>query len=344
MADRFCADNYGHAQRMAMLADDPAGLPRHWRAFGELGWLAAPVPEKAGGLGSSAADLSPLLQTLGAALALEPYATAICQTAPLLVDILPEEASREALAPMIEGQAVSVVADGATEGRITARRVTGGWVLSGAMPVVPGAAAADIVWIAARTEQGPIIVRASADRAAVARFRMIDGQAAASIAVDGMVAPDEDAYTQVSLALEAANDRAAFARIAEASGVIDALYGATLAYVKERSQFGRPIGAFQVIQHRMADMFMIREETLSLAQLAAEALTGAGPDARRLLAAAELKVFDAGRAVLRDAIQLHGGMGVSDAMRVGHLAKRFLALQQQRRPRREALAAFRGAP
>jgi len=342
-AARFVADRYDLADRARMVDDDPAAMPRHWADFAELGWLAAPVPEAAGGLGLPAPDILPLLQTLGAAMVLEPFAAAMVETAPIIADALPQDEAADALAPLIEGREIAIFADGRARGRATARRAGGGWALSGTLPVVPGAAAARTFWLAAEGEDGPLLLSVPASEADVAPFRMVDGQSAARVSVDGVTVPAEAAYAQASEALARAAHRAAFARLAEASGVIDAMYGATLAYVKERAQFGRPIGSFQALQHRMADMFVAREEALSLAQLAAEAVEGGGSDTRCLLAAAQLKVFGAGRAVSRDAIQLHGGMGVSDGMAVGHLAKRLLVLSQQAPARRDDLAAFRGA-
>ncbi len=343
-ADRFVAARYGLSQRSAMLGDDPGRVPRHWRDFAELGWLAAPVPEAAGGLGLPAPDLLPLLQSLGAGLVLEPYGPVMVGAAPALAAVLPADAARRALAPVIDGTRIEVLADAGPGARPLARRGADGWVLSGTVPIVAGGAAAETLWVAAETEDGAVLLRVPGSEAGIERFRLLDGQAAARLRLDGVSAPEGAALGPVSEALRDAADRALFARLAEASGVIDAMYRATLSYVGERAQFGRPIGRFQVVQHRMADMFVAREEAQSLARLAAEAMEAADPAARRrLLAAARVKVFDAGRAVLRDAIQLHGGMGLSDEMAVGHQAKRLLALDQQGPARRDALALFRGA-
>ncbi len=327
-AERFLADNYTLPQRNAMLVADPGTLPRHWCAMAELGWLAAPLPEELGGLGLDAPDVLPLLQTLGAGLVLEPLGPAIMHCSTVLARLLPPAEAQAALAPMLSGRQIDILADGTGRERVTARQTGTGWQLSGTLSVVPGVVTG-VIWTAAQTDTGPVLCRVPAAMADITAFRLTDGQPAARIVFDNVTCMPETVTANAAPALAEGADAAAFARIAEAAGLISALHAATLEYVKSREQFGRPIGRFQVIQHRMADMFIAREESLSMAHLAAEAMAGAAPEKRRrLLLAAQVKVFEHGRAVLRDAVQLHGGMGMTDEMRLGHMVKRLMVLGQ----------------
>lgn len=337
-AARFVADCYGLAKRAAMLAEPAEGLPAHWPTMAGLGWLAAPLPEAAGGLAMAPADLLPLIAALGAGLVLEPYGPAILGCGTALAAALPDAAAQ--LAPMLAGARIEVLADGSA-GAVRATARGADWQLSGILPLVPGAAAAARLWVVADAPDGPMLFPVEAAEASVTPFRLLDGQAAARVALDGVPAAPAASGRTLVAALARAGDMALFGALAESTGVIDALHAATLGYVKLREQFGRPIGRFQAVQHRAAEMFVRREEARSMAQLAAEALGIADAGTRRrLLSAAKVKIADNARAILRDAVQLHGGMGVTDELAVGHMVKRLLVLAQTGGDRAGHLARF----
>ncbi|WP_180901652.1 acyl-CoA dehydrogenase family protein [Martelella soudanensis] len=328
-AERFVADNYALEQRAAALSDAPDQLPRHFAEMAELGWLAAPVPEDAGGLGLSPVQIVPLMEALGAGLVLEPVGPVALGTAATLARALPESVAEVALAPILSGARIELIADGGEGRPLAARRDGETIVLSGTVPALVGAAAAAAFWVVAEMDGDRLLLRVPAGAAQVTPCRLVDGQAAARVCFDGVSRPAADMIADCGAALDFGADLAMIGVLAESCGVIDALYRATLDYVKLREQFGRPIGKFQAVQHRMADMFIAREEARSMVLLAAEAMESADALFRaRLVSAARVKIADAARAVLRDAVQLHGGMGVTDELNVGHLVKRLLVLNQ----------------
>lgn len=332
MAARFVGESYSLPQRAEMARAAPGAVPKHWGQMAELGWLAAPLPEAVGGLGLPASDLVPLVGALGAGLVLEPYGPAVLDCAVTVAAAVPEAEVAELLAPMLAGERVEVMLRGAR-----AERDGDGWVLRGAVGPVRGAASAAVFWVAA---EGAFF-RVDADKVERTALRLTDGQDAARVVLDGVV--PEAVWDGVGGALDYGADYALFGALAEMNGLIDALYRDTLDYVKMREQFGRPIGKFQSVQHRMAEMFIHREEALSMTMLAAEALDEPEAFRRRALSAARVKVGDAARAVLRDAVQLHGGMGVTDELRVGHMVKRLLVLGQLEGSRHGHLERFLAA-
>ena len=336
-AARFIADHYDLAQRKQMLTQTLGAQPAHWGRMADLGWLAAPLPETVGGLGLTPEDLAPLLRQLGAGLVLEPYGPAILHCGTCLAHTLPADVAEEALAPMLAGERIEVLVDAT---KATTSLTANGWHLKGTARAVTAAAEAAIIWIAAQGPDGPALFRLPADQVRRRPLRLIDGQPAADVSID--VTAELVEATALPEALARAHDIAVFGVLAETSGLISALYEDTLAYAKMREQFGRPIGKFQSIQHRLAEMFILREECLSMTQLAAEALRHEDKALRdRVLSSARIKLADAARTISHDAIQLHGGMGVTDELKVGHRVKRLLVLAQQGGARHHHLARLR---
>ncbi len=344
-AERFVADRYGLAQRAVMLARPPQEAPAHWREMAALGWLAAPLPRGVGGLGMAPVHLQGLLETLGAGLILEPYGPAIMNCAATLSRLLPRAQAAGALAPMLAGDRVEVLAASPMgQALVQAEPEGDGWALSGTVPLVPGGAAAHAFWVAVDCGAESALAHVPASKAQVRGFRLVDGQAAASACFDGVSCGPRACFTGAADALAHGADMGLWAALAETSGLIGALCRATLDHVKLRQQFGRPIGRFQVVQHRMADMYMHTEEARSMAQLTAEALEEKDAGVRRrLLSAARVKTDAAARAVLRDAVQLHGGMGMTDELAVGHMVKRLLVLAQTSGSRAAHLKRFQAS-
>ncbi|WP_116134228.1 acyl-CoA dehydrogenase family protein [Tropicimonas sp. IMCC34043] len=345
MAERFVADHYSLAQRSRMLAAPATELPAHWPRMADLGWLGAALPEACGGLGLSPQQVLPLIEVLGAGLVLEPVTPATLQCATVIARLLPEDRASDVLAPILAGQQIEVLVAGpdGMEPAVSARPVPGGWELSGTVRLVPGGAAAAAFWVAVDID-GAAVLRVPAAEAEVTAYRLLDGQAAASVCFDGVLCPPDACWTGARAALDAGAEMALFGALAETSGLVAALLRATLDHVKLREQFGRPIGRFQTVQHRLADMYICREEVRSMVQLAAEAMAGEASDKRRrLLSAAKVKTGDCARAVVRDAIQFHGGMGMTDELAVGHMVKRLLVLGQAGGTRAGHLTAFSAA-
>jgi len=343
-AERFVADRYELTRRNAMLAAPAGEVPSLWGEMAELGWLAAPVAEAAGGLGLSAAQVVPFLGVLGGGLVLEPIGPVAMHCASTLARALPSDTVEATLAPILAGESVEVIAAGAEDAPIRAVREGGDLRLSGVVPLLIGGAQASAFWVAAECDSAPLLVRIAADQADVEPFRLVDGQAAAKLTLDGVRCAASEAVMDCGAAMAYGSDMALVGNLAEITGLIDRLYRETLEYVKLREQFGRPIGRFQAVQHRMADLFIMHEEAQSMVSMAAEAMESTDVTYRaRLVSAAQVKICDNARVVLRDAVQLHGGMGVTDELPVGHMVKRLLVLTRISGSRAAILQRFRKA-
>ncbi|MBN9671712.1 acyl-CoA dehydrogenase family protein [Roseibium aggregatum] len=343
-AERFVADHYELALRNVMLTASAGRRPARWAEMADLGWLAAPVGEDAGGLGLTPKQVVPFLSVLGAGLVLEPIGPVAMHCAPTLARALSSTRAEAVLASVLSGESIELIAAGPAGAPVKAGREGDDIVLTGTIPLVIGGAQASVFWIVADCEGVPFLVPVPAEKVWVEEFPLIDGQSAAKVSLQGARCSAADAVTDCEEALAYGNDLAMVGKLAELTGLIDRLYRKTLDYMKLREQFGRPLGRFQVVQHRMADMFIKREEAQSMVDMAAEAMTGEDVALRsKLVAAAQVKIYDNARAVLRDAVQLHGGMGVTDELPVGHMVKRMLMLTQLDGGRQAALGKFRKA-
>jgi alkylation response protein AidB-like acyl-CoA dehydrogenase len=306
---RFIERDYTFEQRKAIIhgtgTSDAA-----WATLAELGLLALPIPSEHGGFGGGAGDLLPVMNALGRGLVVEPYlATAVLGAGAIALGGSTSQCA-EWLPAVAEGRARLALAGGT----VTAH----GAQLRGAANVVLHAAEAHAIVVAAGTQA--FLVRRDAPGLAVRGYRTIDGLRAADLVFDGVAG---EALPGGREAVARAFDRGRAALCAEAVGVMEQLNTLTLDYLKTRQQFGQPIGRFQVLQHRAVDMFIDAEQSKSMSYAAAMAADDADAAARGagVDAAAEY-IAAAGRRVAKAAIQLHGGMGVTDEMAASHYAKR----------------------
>jgi alkylation response protein AidB-like acyl-CoA dehydrogenase len=344
---RFLRDQYDFDERRKIVATDEGWSRKHWSAFAELGLCAAPFQESSGGLGGGSLATMIVMQEFGRNLVVEPYFETVVLAGGLIEDVgSPEQ--REALLPdIMDGSAIWALAW--AEGRsrydfdnvtTTARREGDNFVLSGTKAAVIGAPWADKLIISARTSGGPrdragvslfVVDRQSANLH-LQSFKTIDGRRAAELAlIDVQVPADQMLGTEGEgvAALEACRDRAIAALCAEAVGAMSVLNSATLEYSKTRKQFGVALGTFQVLQHRMVDMFIALEEAISLMQHLNLSLAAREPNGSKLASGAKSKVGYAARFVAEQAVQLHGGMGMSDELNVGHYFKRINSINIQ---------------
>lgn len=345
MAQRFVAEHYSLTKRAKMLEAPVNEAPALWSAMADLGWLAAPLPEAVGGLGMTPARLVPFLEALGAGLVLEPYNAVVLQCAATLARALPDTIAGELLAPVLTGEVLAVLLVPPPGCVQVSQRPGGKVALTGELALVPGAAAASRMFAmigAGDAAQLLLINPAEVERLP---YRLTDDQPAARICLKGASADVLAAGPAVGAALDWGQDLATAGTLAEMSGVIAALMRATREHVATRTQFGQTIGHFQSVQHRMADLFIGSEEARSMAILAAEAMELPQPTQRaRLISAAKVKLGACARGAMRDAVQLHGGMGMTDELIIGHLVKRLLVLEHQGGSSRTHLARFaRGA-
>jgi alkylation response protein AidB-like acyl-CoA dehydrogenase len=344
---RFIARDYGFEQRRA-LADSATGYSQQaWAQYAELGLLALPLPEDCGGLGGNAVDVMVVMEQVGQGLLLEPYLTTVVLCAGLLREAAPE-AMKKALLPRIAaGELKLALAAYEPAGRYdlrsvatTATRTAGGWQLSGLKAVVLDAPSADAFLVSARDSgssgaaQGVtlFLVPRAAAGLTVSSYPVQSGGRAGDVQLAKVaVGPEAVVGTagQGLAPLEKAVDAAIAALCAEALGIMSALNQATLNYLKSRKQFGVPIGAFQALQHRMAEMFIAEEQSRSMAIIAAvsAALADAG-ERRRAISGAKAYIGQAARQVGQEAVQMHGGMGVVDDLVVSHYFKRLTMIDR----------------
>jgi pimeloyl-CoA dehydrogenase small subunit len=339
--DRLMADRYDFESRRRHGAG-PEGFSRDlWRAYAELGLLGLPFAEEHGGFGGGPVEIMLVMEAFGRALALEPYLPTVLLGGGLLrhggsaaqrAEHLPRVASGEHLLAFAqtERQSRYDLHDVGT----TARRDGAGFVLSGHKSVVLHGDSADALLVTARTAGGRrdrdgiglFVVDAKAPGVSRRGYPTQDGQRAAEVAFEDVAVGAEAAVGDPEGALplvERVVDEAMAALAAEAVGAMDEMLKLTVEYLKTRRQFGTAIGAFQALQHRSVDMFVALEQARSMAMFAAMMAADENPgERRRAVAGAKVQIGRSGRFVGQQAIQLHGGVGVTMEYKVGHLFKR----------------------
>lgn len=332
-ARRLLADQYDFARRPALL-DSEEGFSRDlWREMAALGWLAVALPEADGGLGGDPADIAAIAQALGEVLAVEPVLSCAILAAGVLAD-LGDETQRALLGEVLEGRLLLALAhDEATEAldrdvAVTASPIPKGWLLQGAKPLVLGGASADVFLVSARVDDGVAVFTVPRDSKglSISPVRLVDGTRAADLTL-AAVAVSTNARLgngNATEALERAADRAIIASCFEMIGGLGVLVQGTREHVETRVQFGRPLSGFQVVRQQLAGMAVALEEAKAIARLGALSLNADRYLRRRGVASAKAKVGRAARLVTTTAVQLHGGMGVTEELNVGAYLKRAL--------------------
>lgn len=356
---RWIARDYGFEQRRAIVHSESGVSEAAWATLAELGMTALPVPEQQGGFDGTAVDLFVVMRELGRGLVVEPYFATV-----LGAQFLKLGGGHAALLERVAGGGLRLAcALGERQARhalhdIAARaeRAGEGWRLDGEKTVVLHGAQAGVLVVSARSsggqrDQGGIslfAVPADAPGVQLKGYRTLDGQRAADLRLDGVLLPAAALIGAPGAGwdiLEAASDYGAGLLCAEALGAMEALFDATLDYLKTRQQFGVPIGKFQTLQHRMADMFIHLEQARSMALLAAVKLDGDdAAERRRVVSAAKYRVGQAARFIGQQAVQLHGGMGVTDELAAAHYFKRLSMIELTLGDRDHHLARFMAQP
>lgn len=298
LADRHDTSSMGKA---AMSSDD-------WLALGELGLFAFLLPDRLGGMGGSAADIMVVAEELGRSLAIAPLAEGVLLAGELIARGGTEAQVERWSTPLAQGEAILGFARGGT---VMAGRVSGHVGL-----IRDGMAAA--AFIVALDAGGAVLVEAEAPGVHRRPVRLVDGSIAADVVLDDAVAEPLDVSPGD---IDTATALAELAIVAELVGAMTTLLDQTVDYVKQRKQFGKPIGSFQVIQHRCARLYIALEQSRSI--LLKAALGGRGA-----VTAAKAYIDEAALRLAEDAVQLHGGMGVTDELAVGRGLRRVLLLSR----------------
>lgn len=333
---RFAEQEYGVGPAPHRLAFDRARL----RRLGELGVLSLGIPEEMGGIGG-AVEAMVALAALAPALPPEPIVTSSIHAAALLAETAPTDLAVPILQGIVEGRTVAAVADLEAAARYDRAAITttatskgGFYLLDGVKPMVPFGAEADALVVSANVDGEPALFLVDLRSDGVTRTPRprIDSMPAADIVLSGCAVPSASRLENAPVppALERAADLATAAQIAEMVGLMDALIAATVDYARTRKQFGVAIGSFQAIQHRIADMWIAGEETRSLAVAVALACASRETGRARTVSAAMITACDAAHRVGNEAIQIHGGIGMTDELMVSHWYRRLWALRQER--------------
>jgi alkylation response protein AidB-like acyl-CoA dehydrogenase len=328
--DGYLARNLPFAVRRDQ---DAAAMLAFWDQLrGDLAIAGAGLPEAAGGLGGDAQEEMIVAAALGRALAVTPYIDCFVLAAHLLIALdRTDEARRIAAGELL---AVAALEEPQTRGVVSATAthaspIGGGWRLDGRKLAVPFAALADLLLVPARIGEDYAVFAIPAAQAAPALrpYRLIDDAPAADLLLEGFALPEAALLARgpaVLPAPEAAVDRATAALCGEAAGLAETMVADTVAYAKERKQFGQALASFQALQHRMVDMFIASEEVSAAALLAA--LKPGDPAA---VSAAKARVGDGLRLIGQEAVQLHGAMGLTEELRVGHYFKRATVIESR---------------
>jgi hypothetical protein len=325
---RFVAKDYTFEQRRAILGSDEGWSRSAWQQLAELGLLALNVPEEHGGLGGGPVDTLLVMNALGPGLLLEPYlASAVTATA--LLQECPAQSGL--LEKMAAGERIAVIAHEEPNGITTQYRPAGtDFLLDGRKCMVAHATAADLLIVSAclGEELALFLVPRDTPGLSLGGYPTLDGTRAAEVRLEGVRLPAAARLGAGREALDRALDIGLAALCAEAVGIMKAALDATVDYLRTRQQFGQPIGRFQALQHRAADMLMHCEQARSMSLLAAMRCTAADArERRRALAAAKVTINRAARFIGQQAVQLHGGMGMTDELVISHWFKRLTAIE-----------------
>jgi len=340
---RFLSTRYDLEKSRAAAKTGAGWQPDIWRGFAdELGILGAAVPEEFGGIGGGPVEVMVVAEALGHALVVEPYVDTVVVAGGLLQRAGGPVATA-LLEKVVAGTAIVALAAAEPESGEDWRDVStvaahegDEWVLTGSKIVAMSAPLATHLLITARTQGGLSLFVAETDSAAsrieAHNYRTVDDRRASDLVFDGLRLPADALLGEEGQAwpsLDQARDEGAAAVCAEAVGGMRKVLADTVEYCKQRQQFGQPIGRFQVLQHRMVDMYMEVEQAVAATYLAVLNLDADPGTRARAVSAAKATIGRAARFVGQQAVQLHGGMGMTEELAIGHYFKRLTALQYE---------------
>lgn len=339
--EKFIQNDYAFETRQKVVKNEQGFSSENWKTFAELGWLGVPFPEADGGFGGKAIEAIIMAEQFGKGLVVEPYlATVVLAGGALKVAGTAAQKERY-LTAIIDGSLHGALAYAEPQGRFnladlttTAMKDGNGYVLNGYKAVVLNGPSADILVVSARSSGGQrdidgvslFVIPADAKGIGRRDYPTVDAFQASEITLDNVKTGADALIGEEGKGvaiIERVVDEGILWVGSEAVGGMEVLYKATVEYCKTREQFGQPIGKFQVLQHRMVDMFMEHEQAKSLMYMAAMRMDeGYGPEAQKAVSAFKVQVGKSGRFVGQNAVQLHGGMGMTEELNVGHYFKR----------------------
>jgi pimeloyl-CoA dehydrogenase small subunit len=344
---RMLSDTYSFAQRKTYMSQPEGYSPAIWSQFAEQGLLGLPFAEEHGGFGGGAQEIMLVMQAFGRALVLEPFFPTVVLAGTAL-NVAGTADQKAAILPAIaEGSLKLAFANGERQARYdltdvitTATRSGSAWLLDGSKTVVSHGEAADKIIVSARTSgdrhdaDGITLFLVNTGSSGVARrgYQSRDDTRAADISLSNVAVSEADVLGEVGRGLPVIQrivEAAIAATAGETVGAMEAMNEMTLEYSKTRVQFGNPIGSYQVVQHRLADMFMTQEQGRSMAMLATMSIDNPDDAARAHdIALAKVGIGQAGRYVSQSAVQMHGGIGMTEEYAVGHYFRRCMVIER----------------
>ena len=344
---QFLTKEYTFAARSGIIESDQGYSEHVWATFADMGLLGLPFSNDMGGFGGNAVDLMPVMEAIGAGLVVEPYVASVGLGGQLVARGGSEAQKQDLLPALIKGKCKLAFAQTERQARYTlahvecrAHKSAEGYRLEGKKCVVLHAPCADTLIVSARTAGNTteadgislFVVERNAPGVTLKPYRTLDNLRAADVSFAGTLVPAAALLGREGQALpliEEVVDYATALVCAEAVGAMQDANATTLEYLKTRKQFGVPIGSFQALQHRMVDMTIIQEQAKSMACLACVKADSADADERRrIISAAKIHIADSCRHISQEAVQLHGGMGMTEELKVSHTFRRLTMIAQ----------------
>lgn len=338
---RFMQNDYGFEARQKNASTEQGFSAENWQTFAELGWLGVPFSEADGGFGGGAIETALMSEQFGRGLLIEPFLATVILAGGAIKHGGSEEQKSQYLPGIIDGSKHAALAFVEPQARFNIADITttatadgDGYVLNGYKAVVLNGPQADFFVVSARTsgeqrdEDGVSLFVMDAATAGISRrdYPTVDAFRASEITFENVKIGADSLVGEAGKGLpilQQAIDDGVLSVGAEAVGCMEVLYKDTVEYCKQREQFGQPIGKFQVLQHRMVDMFMEHEQSKSLMFMAAMRMAeGYGAEAQKAVSAFKVQVGKSGKFVGQNAVQLHGGMGMTEELNIGHYFKR----------------------
>ncbi len=337
---KYLADNYAFDAWRKFTRTEAGRDPKHWQLLGELGLFGAALPEEHGGLGGGAVESMIIAEELGRALVVEPYVPTVVIGGGFLKYGGSDAQKSEWLNKIAVGETMMSFAFAEAQGRYnladlttTAKKQGGSYILNGQKAVAVAAPWADTLVVTARTAGGQrdangisvFLVDKKSKGLSTRDYPIWDGGRASEVTFENVEVPADRMIGAADAALpliERVVDEAIAATCADATGAMKVLVDSTVEYSKQRKQFGVPIGKFQVLQHRMVDMFVNYEQAVSITLMVTLKLDESETERKKAASAAKAEIGKAGRFVGQGAVQIHGGMGMTDELNVGHYFKR----------------------
>ena len=342
--ERFVQDNYDLNTRIKLSTDESGYSAEYWNSMAELGWLGLPFGESDGGFGGNQIDTLVVMEQFGRGLVLEPYLASVVMGGGAIKRGGSDSLKAEILPELIEGKRQLSFAYAEPQSRFdlddvvtSARKEGNSFILNGHKSMVQNAESANQIVIVARTSGGQVdqqgitlfLVDGDADGLTRENFPTVDGLRASEITLESVSVKEERVIGSVDGGFEilqaVAND-AILALSAEAVGAMEVLYKDTVDYTQQREQFDHALSEFQVLQHRMVDMFMEYEQCKSMLFRATMEIVQDPKAAQKTIHGLKYLIGKAGIFVGENAVQLHGGMGVTEELRIGHFFKRLLVI------------------